>query len=153
MLDLYQELTKVIDALARLELPYALAGGIAVSLYTRPRATEDIDLMIREQDWEAVRASMGQIGYTVEANPMSVANERLMIRRLTKLAGEDFLILDFLVPQTKELGDILDHRTHIRWQGRDLSIVTVEDLKYLKRLRDSLQDQADIEALEGKAET
>jgi hypothetical protein len=149
VLDLYAELVQIIDTLSKQKLPYALVGGIAVSLYTRPRATEDIDLLVREEDWGAIRSAMERLGYTVEANPMLLAQGRLLIRRLTKLSGEDFLVLDFLIPQTDEIVSVLENRKRLSWQGRDLWIAAVQDLKRLKALRGSLQDKADIEALEG----
>lgn len=148
VLDLYAELVQIIETLSKQKLPYALVGGIAVSIYTRPRATEDIDLLIREQDWSAIRSAMERLGYTVEANPMLLAQGRLLIRRLTKLSGEDFLVLDFLIPQTDEIESMLENRTRLAWQGRNLWIAAVQDLKRLKELRGSLQDKADIEALE-----
>lgn len=148
VLDLYAELVQIIDTLSKQKLPYALVG-IAVSLYTRPRATEDIDLLVREEDWDAIRSAMERLGYTVEANPMLLAQGRLLIRRLTKLSGEDFLVLDFLIPQTDEIVSVLENRKRLSWQGRDLWIAAVQDLKRLKALRGSLQDKADIEALEG----
>lgn len=54
MLDLYAELRRVVEALHSADVPYALAGGLAVSIYTTPRATEDIDLLIDRADLEAL---------------------------------------------------------------------------------------------------
>ena len=47
VLDLYAELRRIVAALDAAGVPYALAGGLAVSIYTTPRATEDIDLLMR----------------------------------------------------------------------------------------------------------
>src|SRR5207247_256884 len=55
--DLYVELRRIAEALDAAGVAYALAGGLAVSIYTTPRATEDIDLLIRREDVDrAVRA-------------------------------------------------------------------------------------------------
>lgn len=43
MIDLYEELRRVIEALDAASISYALIGGLAVSIYTAPRATEDVD--------------------------------------------------------------------------------------------------------------
>src|SRR5262249_10340180 len=45
VLDLYTELRTLAAALDAANIPYGLAGGLAVSLYTTPRATEDIDVL------------------------------------------------------------------------------------------------------------
>ena len=47
--DLYVELRRIAEALDAAGVAYALAGGLAVSIYTTPRATEDIDLLIRRE--------------------------------------------------------------------------------------------------------
>ena len=47
VLDLYAELRRIVAALDAAGVPYALAGGLAVSIYTTPRATEAIDLLMR----------------------------------------------------------------------------------------------------------
>ena len=46
MLDLSRELRDVAAALDAADVTYALAGGLAVSIYTAPRATQDIDLLL-----------------------------------------------------------------------------------------------------------
>src|SRR5947208_10478758 len=57
VLDLYVELRRIAEALDAAGVAYALAGGLAVSIYTTPRATEDIDLLIRREGVDrAVRA-------------------------------------------------------------------------------------------------
>src|SRR5207253_1093919 len=46
MLDLYEELHAICLSLEQEQIVYAIVGGIAVSLYTAPRATKHIDLLI-----------------------------------------------------------------------------------------------------------
>lgn len=57
MLDLYAELRRVVEVLDTGGIPYALAGGLAVSIYTSPRATEDVDLLIAGTDVSPVPSS------------------------------------------------------------------------------------------------
>ena len=57
------------------------------------------------------------------------------------------LPLDLLLPRYTQLSDILATRTQIAWEGTPLWIVTIPGLRSLKRLRDSAQDRADLEAL------
>src|SRR6266446_7493846 len=49
-LDLYDELRGIVKALNAAEIPYALVGGLAVSIYAQPRATEDVDLLLARED-------------------------------------------------------------------------------------------------------
>ena len=48
-LDLHAELRGIVKALNATEIPYALVGGLAVSIYAQPRATEDVDLLVARE--------------------------------------------------------------------------------------------------------
>lgn len=153
-LDLYTELRRVIRALNEAGVPYAVVGAVAVSLYARPRATQDIDLLIPEDSWESVRPIMAGLGYTLLAFPMTVGAGRIRIYRVTRLEGSDLLSVDFLVPQDPDLLWLLQDRVHAMTEGIDLWVIGLRGLRTLKRLRGSAQDVADLEALgpeEGEA--
>ena len=49
MLDLYEELRRLIAALDEHKIEYALCGGLAMAIFDRPRATVDIDLLIEAE--------------------------------------------------------------------------------------------------------
>ena len=56
MLDLYDELTNIVDALETASIEYAICGGIAVAIWAFPRATVDIDLLVQESSLDAIFA-------------------------------------------------------------------------------------------------
>lgn len=147
MLDLTEELQGIAAALDEAGATYALAGGLAVSIYATPRATQDIDLMLAVGDLDTAIAAMNGLGFRVAGRPMRVAGGRLDIQRLLKFDGADLLPLDLLLPRDPELAEILASRAEIDWEGTRLWIVTVPGLRRLKRLRGSAQDRADLEAL------
>jgi hypothetical protein len=146
-LDLYGELRRIIQALNEAEVPYAMVGGLAVSVYTRPRATQDIHLLIPKTAWEGIRPIMAGLGYTLLAFPMMVAAGRIRIHRVTRLEGAALLSVDFLVPQCPDLLWLLDDRVHTSMAGTDLWVIGLRGLRALKRLRGSPQDLADLDAL------
>lgn len=147
MLDLYEELKRIIAALNAAGIRYALAGGIAVSMYASPRATEDIDFLVAGEDLDTTIALLSRLGFRVAGPPMEVAARRLRIRRLLKFEGAGLLPVDLLIPQDAELGRLIDERSIVDWEDEQVAIVTVAGLRTLKRLRGSAQDQADLEAL------
>jgi hypothetical protein len=52
------------------DVPYALLGGLASSLYGRPRATADIDLFVRPADAKRALEALAAAGFdTEETNP------------------------------------------------------------------------------------
>ncbi len=150
-LDLYTELRRIVQALNEASVPYAVVGAVAVSLYAKPRATQDIDLLIPEAAWEVVRPLMANLGYTLLAFPMTVGAGRIRVHRVTKLEGGALLSVDFLVPQSPELTWLLGDRVRAATEGIDLWVIGLRGLRMLKRLRSSAQDLADLEAL-GPAE-
>jgi hypothetical protein len=52
-LDLFEETMALLTDLERHEVPYAVAGAVALTVHGIPRATTDIDLLVRREDVEA----------------------------------------------------------------------------------------------------
>jgi hypothetical protein len=148
MLDLYQELRRIAAALDAARVAYAVAGGLAVSIYTRPRATEDIDLVIAAPDLDRAVAAVRPLGFRMAGRPMRVAGGRLEIQRLTKTDGADLLPLDLLVMLDPPLAGLVTDRTERSIEGQPVFVVGIEALRTLKRLRGSALDRADLEALD-----
>ncbi len=147
MLDLYEELRAITRALETAQVPYALIGGIAVSIYASPRATEDVDLLILPADVARCAAALAPLGYRELSVPMTLARGRLELHRLTKLAGDDFMVLDLLLASDSALADMLARRVPVGEGENHLWLVPLDGLKQLKRLRGSPQDLADLAAL------
>lgn len=130
---------------------YALCGGLAVSIYAEPRATGDIDFMMLTKDYETLRTRLKGLGFSIEHPPMEFSKGRVVIQRLTKVeeGGSDHLVLDLILADHEPLKSIFEKRQRLDWAGRPLWIVSREGLIELKRLRNSAQDRADLEKLEG----
>lgn len=147
MLDLYVELRRIAEALDAAGVAYALAGGLAVSIYTTPRATEDIDLLIRREDLDRAVHAVEPLRFRLAGRPMRVAEGRLEIQRLIKVDGADLLPLDLLMPLDASLAGLLDDRQDHVLESQRLQVVGLRALRALKRLRNSALDRADLEAL------
>lgn len=71
--------------LARLNTPWALVGGMAVSVRTEPRFTRDVDVAVAatgDADAEALVLALGRLGYTIVASVEHVTSGRLATARL-----------------------------------------------------------------------
>ena len=51
--DLQEELLGLCQAFASEGIEYAVCGGMAVAVHGYPRATQDIDMLVREEDLES----------------------------------------------------------------------------------------------------
>jgi hypothetical protein len=147
VLDLYEALRSVIGVLDDAGIPYALAGGLAVSIYTAPRATEDVDLALDARDLDRAQTALATLGLRPAGRATPVASGRLEIQRLTRIDGVGLLVLDLLVARDPDLAAALRERTAMLMEGRTIWVVTIGTLRMLKRLRGSAQDRADLEAL------
>ena len=147
VLDLYAELRQIAEALDEAGITYAVVGGLAVSIYTTPRATEDIDLLVAHPDVARAAATLTAHGFRAAGRPMRLVQGRLEIQRLTKIDGADLLPVDLISPLSTELAALLEDRHTVDLAGRPLSIIGVAGLRTLKRLRGSTVDRADLEAL------
>ncbi len=148
MFDLIEELAAIVALLDRKRLPYALCGGLALAVHGAPRATVDIDLLIREEDEPAIREAVREAAYTLEAEPMQFAGGAVQLRRLCKLedAGDEVLVLDLMLV-TELLEEVWGTRQQVDWDFGKLWVVDRAGLIRLKTLRDSPQDRADLERL------
>lgn len=58
-------LEKTVDVLTELKIPYVIVGGLAVSVYAKPRMTEDIDFLIPDGKVVELKAFSKKHGYTL----------------------------------------------------------------------------------------
>jgi len=149
MFDLYREFQSLISALADNHVQYALCGGLAMAVYDHPRATIDIDMVIRPETLDSVTAIAKELGFTIRGLDMSFANGAIEIRRVSKIhpTTGHVLSLDLLLV-TPEIRAVWDSRIETEWEGGELSVVSREGLIGLKRLRGSGRDMDDIAALQ-----
>ncbi len=149
MLDLYDELSKLIRLFDEHGIDYALCGGLAMAIHARPRATIDIDMLILSESLEKLLSAALTLGYNIRGKDLSFANGVIEIRRISKMDPEsgDLLSLDFLLV-TPEIFPLWESRTVADWEGGKLSVVSRSGLISLKRLRGSGQDEDDIRVLQ-----
>ena len=152
MIDITDELKKLVANLENQDIDYALCGGMAMAVHQLPRMTVDIDLVIEPESVDAVMAIASRLGYTIRGMDMSFAQGAVEIRRISKIDAEagDLLSLDFLLV-TPEIRSAWEDRIEVSWEGGNLKVVSREGLIHLKSLRRSGQDLDDIEALKGEA--
>jgi hypothetical protein len=149
MLDLFDEFSALVAALEAEPVDYAVCGGLAMAIHALPRATIDIDLLIRPEDLAVVMRIANRLGYRFEASPIRFRGGEVDIRRVTKIDPEsgDTLMLDLLL-LTTATADAWQGRQALAWEGGTVRVVSRQGLIALKSLRASGQDLDDIALLE-----
>ncbi|HWN10620.1 MAG TPA: hypothetical protein VNO50_15380 [Pyrinomonadaceae bacterium] len=156
MIDILDELRRLVAMLDEHGIDYALCGGMAMGVHGLARTTIDIDLLITSDSLSKVYSLAGSLGCNVRGKEMSFANGTVESSRVSKIDPEDaeLLSLDLLLvtPATRPAWE---SRLTAEWEGGKLSVVSAGGLVDLKRLRGSDQDLVDIKALtdEGGDET
>lgn len=148
MLDLVEELRRLVLVLEEHEIEYALCGGLAMGIHGRARATIDIDLLILSESLPEVFELARTLGYTIRGKDLSFANGAIEIRRVSRIDSDDGELLSLdLHLATPDIRDVWESRMEVEWEGGKLTVVSASGLIALKQLRRSYQDLADIEAL------
>lgn len=148
MLDLYEELSRLVAALEKHQIDYALCGGIAMAVHDRPRATVDIDLLIAADSLDELIEISKRLGYTIRGLDMAFANDAIEIRRVSKIDNDTGIVLSLdLLLITPQIQHVWDSRVQADWEGGKLTVVSREGLIALKKLSGRPQDLADISAL------
>ncbi len=120
-----------------------------MAFYTEPRFTRNIDLLVDADDFDKVKGIVEKDGYFESASPWTFRNVAIELRRFLKVANEeDEMLVDILVAKDEEVRRMIQNAVEAESEEGRVMLASKEDLIWLKRTRDSKQDQADIEKLE-----
>ena len=146
--------SRIFSALATLskwldteKIPHSIIGGIAVSLLTEPRATQDIDVTIwaDEVPVEDLLASAASVGLVSRIeNPLEfVTQARILLLKHV----ETNVSIDVSLGALPFEKDMIDHAEVITLGSIRLTIARPEDLIISKAVPMRPQDLADIDKL------
>jgi len=148
-MNVFEEFKLLITELEKRKVKYALVGGVAMAFYTEPRFTRDIDLLVDSEDFDKVKGILDNYGYFESASPWRFQNVSIELHRFLKVvAPEDEMLIDILVAKDDEARKIVKDAVEAESEEGRVMLANKKDLIWLKRMRDSKQDQADIEKLE-----
>src|ERR1035438_492466 len=150
MLSDYRELLSILNAH---RVKYLVIGAYAVAIHAQPRATKDLDILVKAnpENAKAVFAALAEFGAPLqglsaadfeEPGPFfRIGREPVGVDILTAVPGVDF---DAAWPRRIE--DVFDEATNLQ-----ANFISREDLLAAKRAAGRPQDLADIEAIEKAA--
>jgi hypothetical protein len=144
-MDFFHELKGLTDALGAAGVDYALCGGVALAIHGAPRATQDIDMMVRPESLELLRKTAHACGFTLESFPMDFSSG-ITVQRFTKLIEGQPLMLDALLvgPVTER---VWQDRLSAELEGGSMRVVSREGLVALKLAAGRPQDLVDVQRL------
>jgi hypothetical protein len=146
-----EQLVAVGRALSSLNAEYMLIGGLAVGVWSAPRATQDCDLSVRVlASTDALRESLAAAGLDIARGDLArahAAGEAVRLRRHG--CADEPVVVDLLFATTPFEFEALRRRQPLRVLGVDLPVATPEDLLVFKLIAGRPQDLADAHLLLG----
>lgn len=143
-------LAKIASDLSTADAPYALVGGLAVSVRTEPRFTRDVDLAVAvpgDEEAEALVYRLRAAGYEVGAIVEQEATNRLATVRLAP-QGEDLagVVIDILFASSGIEHEVVASAEPLKvLEGVELPVAITAHLVALKVLsRDDVQRPQDL---------
>ena len=149
-MNVFEEFKKLVTKLEKQNVRYALVGGVAMAFYAEPRFTRDIDILINSNDLAKTKKIIEEEGYFESSSPWTFRNIDIELHRFLKVAAEDEMMIDILVAGNEEVGRVIQNAVEAESAEGRVLLAHKQDLIWLKRIRYSKQDQADIEMLENE---
>ena len=146
-MNVFDEFLTIAVELEKRRVDYALVGGVALAFHSIPRMTQDIDLLVDSSAADQIEAVLLALAYFESAQPWTFSNTNITLRRFMKVAGTRHLFVDVMIGNDPEHRGIIQRALTADSSQAVVKVATKEDLIWLKRQRNSLQDQADIERL------
>ena len=144
-LDLDAEFRAIVAAFDGAGIDYAVVGALALAVHGAPRATTDIDLLVRPESVDRILEVVAPLGFAHQALPMTFA-DGMRIRRVTKIAEGDSLTLDLILVD-ENLEPVWATRTSVATAAAAIRVVSRDALIRMKLAAGRSQDVADVERL------
>ena len=128
---------------------YCLAGGLAVSLFARPRATEDVDLIILLEESELSSFELLIRGHfeVIQVRDVMRFRNASIWRFILGDGNEGITILDLILADRDEFRTAIANALQIEVDGTLIDVIAPDDLIIVKQLAGRPVDLMDIEAL------
>ena len=152
MLSDYRELLSILNAH---RVKYLVVGAYAVAIHAQPRATKDLDILVKAdpENAKAVLAALADFGAPLQGMTSADFEEPGPFFRMGREpVGVDILTaipgVEFDAAWVRRVEAVFDEETDLL-----ATCISREDLLTAKRAAGRRQDLADIEAIEKAAES
>ena len=120
-------LREVAEALEQGGIPYVVIGGIASALYGRPRASDDLDILVARPDADRTLAALDATGFETERT-----NEQWIYKGHRD--GVQVDVIFWLKGDVYLDDEMLERARQVEVAGRYISVAPPEDLIVVKAI-------------------
>ncbi len=148
--SLFDELSFLVRRFNEERLDYALCGGLALAIHGFPRATFDIDFLIRPESLDRAYEIAAEHGFDIKGLDMSFKERAVEIRRVSKIDDDGNVISLDLLLVTPMVEDVWESREEFEWESLELWVVSRGGLMRMKSLAGRDKDLIDLGRLKGE---
>ena len=142
--DLFKRFLEIIDSLEKEKVDYVLIGGFAVILYGLPRATQDIDIFIKQKKENIERLHKALYSVFNNKNVYEITFHELQEYSVIRYGSDEGFSVDIL----SKIGTAFSYDdlkfNEINIEGHQIKIATVETLLKLKENTLRAIDKSDL---------
>jgi len=149
-MELFREFFGIAEAINEEGLEYSVVGGIAMAFHSEPRFTRDIDILARPPDLPRYRDIFSKLGFVESARPIGFVKTKMTLHRFWKKSvedREDLIVVDLLIGHEEVHESIIRDSLIDESSVGMIRLAKKNDLIWMKKIRGSKQDEADIERL------
>ena len=150
--SLLETLIKLSLAFSKEDIKFCLVGGLALGMIARPRATEDIDVLVLLGEDQKKRVSE-----TIHRNfDVILQHDEVMVIGKTKILRfllqdphlkEGIIIVDILFTENVIYSNAVKNSIKVTINSTQIPVVKPEDLILIKMLSNRDQDKIDIQTI------
>jgi hypothetical protein len=120
-----QALIAAVDAVERAAVDYLLVGGLAAACFGRPRASRDVDLLVRPGDVARALAALAEAGFQPEEIELDWLDKM-------RLGDVDVDVINRVTSDIYLDRELMDHARAESFDGRQVRVASPEDLIVIK---------------------
>jgi len=142
---LYQALRRILSILEKLQVPYALIGGLALAFYEVVRATKDLDLLIllSPDEMEKLAGQLRVNGLPASARKGSPGDPVVGVVVVQVPVGGEQFTCDLLLPSARWQSEAIRNARILEVEEMAVRVVQARDLFLLKLYAGGPQDLLD----------
>lgn len=151
--SLFETLKHLCSILNKVQSTYCLIGGLAVGILAKPRATEDIDLLVLmdEDSMESLRKLLKQHFQVIQDHDLMHFKNGTLWRIVISdsfSADNGIVIVDIVFADREVYRNALADTIRLEIDGTVIPVVRPEHLIEIKKLSNRPVDLLDIQALQ-----
>ena len=150
--EIEEILFELVSLLDREGIPYAVMGGLAIRVYSLPRATQDVDITIaiERERLDGLRDALHDLGCSLPSAYDSgwldlVAGMPLF--KVKRRIDSHSVDVDIFVAESRFQKSLIERRHLFEVSGKQIALVSPEDLLLLKLIAARRRDLVDIQDL------